>query len=92
MHRIVAPGGILILTLSGRGDFVRLTAREQSRFELGELIVLDASLAGTNMCSAYHPVEYVRREWSDLFKVLRHYPSGAKGSPNQDLYVLERVG
>jgi SAM-dependent methyltransferase len=92
LHRALAPGAILVLTLSGRGDFRRLTAAEQSRFEAGELIVLDAALAGTNMCAVYHPVDYVRREWSDLFALLRHYPSGAKGSPNQDLYVFERVG
>jgi SAM-dependent methyltransferase len=92
LARVVSPGGILVLTMSGRGDFGRLTPAEQSRFEKGELIVIDASLAGTNMCSAYHPLEYVRREWADLFKLLHHYPSGAKGSPNQDLYVFERVG
>jgi SAM-dependent methyltransferase len=92
LHRVLKPGAILALTLSGRGDFGRLTAPEQSRFERGELIVLDGSLAGTNMCGVYHPVEYVRREWSDLFQVLRHYPLGAKGSPNQDLYVFERLG
>jgi SAM-dependent methyltransferase len=91
LHRILKPGAILALTLSGRGDFGRLTVPEQARFEDGELIVLDAALAGTNMCGVYHPVEYVRREWSDLFKLRRHYPSGAKGSPNQDLYVFERL-
>jgi SAM-dependent methyltransferase len=91
LQRVIAPGGILILTLSGRGDLARLTASEQSRFERGDLVVLDALLAGTNMCAVYHPLEYVRREWSDLFTLLSHYPSGAAGSPNQDLYVFKRV-
>jgi SAM-dependent methyltransferase len=92
MHRVLASGGVLVLTLSGRGDFTRLTDAEQSRFENGELIVLDAAYAGTNICGVYHPLEYVQREWADLFSLVRHYPSGAKGSPNQDLYVFERVG
>lgn len=92
MHRVIAPGGILVLTLSGRGDFARLTDAERSRFENGELIVLDAAYAGTNMCGVFHPIQYVRREWGDLFSLLRHYPSGAHGSPNQDLYVFVRVG
>ncbi|MDQ6690282.1 MAG: class I SAM-dependent methyltransferase [Gemmatimonadota bacterium] len=91
LHRVIAPGGLLVLTLSGRGDFGRLTEVERSRFEEGELIVVDAELAGTNMCAVFHPLAYVRREWSDLFSLVRHYPSGAKGSPNQDLYVFERV-
>jgi SAM-dependent methyltransferase len=91
LARVVAPGGVLALTLSGRGDINRLTAAEQSRFESGELIVLDPSLAGTNMCSVYHPPEYARREWADLFTLIRFYPAGAKGTPNQDLYIFERV-
>jgi len=91
LHRVLAPGGILVLTLSGRGDFGRLTDVERSRFENGELIVLDGEFAGTNMCGVFHPLEYVQREWSDLFSLVRHYPSGAKGSPNQDIYVFERV-
>jgi SAM-dependent methyltransferase len=92
LHRVIAAGGLLILTLSGHGDFGRLTAAEQSRFEDGQLIVVDPSLAGTNLCGVYHPIEYVRHQWSDLFTLLRHYPSGAKGSPSQDLYVFERLG
>lgn len=92
LYRVTAPGAVLALTLSGHGDFGRLNSAERSRFEAGELVVLDASLAGTNMCAVYHPIEYVRREWSDLFSLLTHYPSGAKGSPNQDLYLFERVG
>src|ERR1700681_1104319 len=92
LHRVLEPNAILLLTLSGRGDLGRLKAEEQARFGKGEVIVVDAALAGTNMCAVFHPVDYVRREWSDLFSLVRHYPSGAKGSPNQDLYVFERVG
>jgi SAM-dependent methyltransferase len=92
LHRVLASGATLVLTLSGTGDFGRLTDLERSRFENGELIVVDGELAGTNMCGVFHPLEYVQREWGDLFSLLRHYPSGAKGSPNQDLYVFERLG
>lgn len=81
----------MLLTLSGKGDFARLTAAERARFEKNELIVLDPSLAGTNMCGVFHPKTYVEREWGDLFSILRHYPSGALGSPNQDLYVFRRL-
>jgi SAM-dependent methyltransferase len=91
LHRVLAPGGILVLTLSGRGDFTRLTAAERALFEEGNLVVLDAKFAGTNMCAVYHPTEYLTREWSDLFTLRRHYPSGALGSPMQDLIVFERV-
>jgi Methylase involved in ubiquinone/menaquinone biosynthesis len=90
LHRVIRPGGILMLTLSGRGDFHRLLASDRERFDRGELVVLDADFAGTNMCGVYHPPEYVQREWSDLFTLLKHIPEGAKGSPNQDLFIFSR--
>jgi SAM-dependent methyltransferase len=91
MHRIIEPGGILMLTLSGEGDFERLTEAEREVFQRGELVEIDPSFAGTNMCSAYHPEEFVRRNWSDLFKIRNVYKEGALGSPRQDLYVFERL-
>ena len=91
LHRVVRRGGVLMLTLSGEGDFVRLTPAEQNEFEQGRLVVVDAKHPGSNLCGVYHPEEYVRQEWSDLFRLLRRYPQGAAGSPYQDLYVFERI-
>lgn len=90
MHRIIQPGGILMLTLSGEGDFARLTDSDRLLFRKGELVEIDPRYAGTNMCSAYHPEAFVRRHWSDLFRVRKIYKEGALGSPRQDLYVFER--
>lgn len=89
LHRVIRPGGILIVTLSGEGDLHRTTHGEQERFRAGELVVVDANYAGTNMCGVYHP-EFVRTMWAPLFSVRLFVPQGAHGSPNQDLYVLER--
>jgi SAM-dependent methyltransferase len=91
MHRVIEPGGILMLTLSGEGDFARLTQRERELFRKGELVEIDPGYAGTNMCSAYHPEEFVRSNWGDLFQTRKVYKEGALGSPRQDLYVLERL-
>ena len=85
------PKGILLVTLSGEGDLVRTTEDEQSRFNRGELLVLNEELAGTNMCGVYHPKSYVEAHWKSYFRILNFLPQGAKGSPSQDLYVLERV-
>lgn len=91
MHRVLEPGGILILTLSGESELDRLTPSERTRFRNGELVVLDPQYAGTNICAVYHPESFVRRNWSDLFRVRKIYPEGAMGSPRQDLYVFEKL-
>jgi SAM-dependent methyltransferase len=91
LRRVLKPGGILMLTLSGKGDLVRVTGDEQKKFENGELVVVDPKFAGTNICGVYHPESYVRKQWASIFKVLRFIPEGALGCPRQDLYALERV-
>jgi SAM-dependent methyltransferase len=91
LQRVLEPGGILLVTLSGEGDLIRTTPAEQERFRRGQLVVVDESYAGTNMCGAYHPEAYVREKWSRYFRILDFLPEGAKGSPRQDLYVLERL-
>jgi SAM-dependent methyltransferase len=89
--RVIEPGGILMLTLSGEGDFDRMTEEERHRFNRGELVVVDGQYAGTNMCGIYHPPSYAAEKWGDLFRLRRRYPEGAHGSPRQDLYVFERL-
>jgi len=56
LHRVIEPGGVLLLTLSGEGDFERITESEREQFRRGELVVVDADYAGTNMCGVYHPL------------------------------------
>jgi ubiquinone/menaquinone biosynthesis C-methylase UbiE len=90
LHRVLKPEGILFVTLSGQGDLVRTTAGEQERFRSGQLVVLDGKFAGTNMCGVYHPEAYVRKTWSQYFEIVHFIPEGAKGTPRQDLYVLQR--
>lgn len=91
LHRVLRPEGVLLVTLSGEGDLIRTTPEEQDRFNRGELLVLNAELAGTNLCGVYHSKGYVEANWSSYFRILRFIPEGAKGSPRQDLYILERV-
>lgn len=91
IHRVLEPGGILLLTLSGEGDLERVSKKDRERFAKGDLVVLDERYAGTNMCGTYHPEEYVRQRWTDLFVIRHMYPEGAGGSPRQDLYVFEKL-
>ena len=63
-RRVLKPGGYLLFSTLGE-YFVarnRLTDDERRSFESGNLVVLYESSAGTSLCSAYHPAEYVTRE------------------------------
>jgi SAM-dependent methyltransferase len=60
-RRVLKPGGYLLFSTLGE-YFVsrdRLTAEERSSFAGGNLVVLYETSAGTSLCSAYHPPEYV---------------------------------
>jgi SAM-dependent methyltransferase len=91
LHRVLRPHGVLLVTLSGEGDIVRITPDEQKRFFAGELVVIDPTYAGTNLCGVYHPFSFVEKEWSRYFRICRFLPRGAGGTPYQDLYVLEKI-
>lgn len=91
MHRVLEPGGILVVTLLGSAfATTRLSASDMESFEGGELVVRDADFAGSNLCAAYHPAEWVYVHFAPRFRILLHLPDGAGGS-GQDLWVLERL-
>lgn len=89
-RRILRPGGVLIVTLCGTGMLSRLLPEERERFARGELVVVDERYAGTNLCSAYHPDQYVNGAWSAGFRILEKTPH-TTDLPYQDQWTLERI-
>jgi SAM-dependent methyltransferase len=91
LFRIVKPGGHLLITTHGEYYIRRLNEQERRRFLAGDLVVKNnLGAPGTNTCSAYHPVAYVRNHLALDFQVEQFIPSGATGNPMQDLYLLRR--
>jgi hypothetical protein len=90
LRRVLRPGGRLLVTTHGRAYLPRLESDERLRFERGELVVRWADLAGSNLCSAYHPERYVRETLAHGFDLSTIEPEGARGNPTQDLVVLRR--
>jgi SAM-dependent methyltransferase len=88
LRRILRPGGWLLLSTHGEPYLERLDAAEQERFRAGDLVVRWEQVAGTNLCSAFHPESYVRSRLADGFEVVEFSPQGAAGNPHQDLTVL----
>ncbi len=90
LRRVLRPGGLLLVTTHGRSYLPRLTPAERERFERGELVVRWGDVAGTNLCSAYHPEAYLRGTLADGFAFVELEPEGARGNPTQDLVLLRR--
>jgi SAM-dependent methyltransferase len=90
LRRVVRPGGYLLITTHGEHFMALLTAAERDGFLAGRAVVRCSEVAGTNLCVAYHPAAYVRRELASRFEVVEEIPEGARGNPGQDVYLLRR--
>ena len=91
LRRVLRPGGFLLVTTHGRAYAPRLEPDERERFERGELVVRWADVAGTNLCSAYHPEAYLRDTFAQGFEFLQLDAEGARGNPTQDLVLLRKL-
>jgi SAM-dependent methyltransferase len=91
LRRLLRPGGLLIVTTHGDRYRYRLDDEERDAYERGELVVRWESVAGTNLCTAFHPERYVRERLTAGFELLEFAPEGAVGTPDQDLVVLRRT-
>jgi SAM-dependent methyltransferase len=88
LHRVLAPGGYLILTVQGRRFIETQGPDKQAAFHRGELVVVREGLAGSNFCAAFHPERYVRKTLAGSFDVVQIIAGGAQTCGHQDVYLL----
>jgi SAM-dependent methyltransferase len=90
-HRLLRPGGLLVLSVLGEAVRDRLTNAEQERFDRGELVVERPRMSGRNACTAYHPRRYVTER---LLMDFAEVDAFDLGSPDlvvlQDAYIAHR--
>jgi SAM-dependent methyltransferase len=89
-HRILRPGGYLLLSLHGAYFMSRFGESERRQFLAGKLVTRYEYEAGSNLCSVFHPEAYVRNHLVGEFDVVDFIPEGARGNPRQDAWLLQR--
>ena len=90
LHRVLRPGGYLLVTTHGAAYRPQLNENERRAFDEGEVVVRRPSLAGTNLCATFHPETYIRTKLAPQFDLVHFEPEGATGNPHQDLVLLRR--
>ena len=90
LTRILRPGGLLLVSTHGTRYLDRLSPAERESFERGEVVVRYEEVAGTNLCTAFHPPAYVRERLGLGLELVLEAPEGAKGNPHQDLFLFRK--
>lgn len=89
LARVLRPAGFLLFTVHGESRLHQLEPQERERFLSGQLIVKQGEAAGSNLCGAYHPERYVRRNLARGFEVVDFVPSGSRDT-DQDFFLLRK--
>jgi SAM-dependent methyltransferase len=88
LHRILRPGGYLLMTVAGQSLHHHLSTSDAERFDRGELVVHFPRSAGMNMCAVYHPRTYVESLLEGSFALIHAIPAGDGPSYPQDMYLV----
>lgn len=89
LKRILKPGGILLITVHGITRMHQLSKIQQQQFLAGNLIIAGQLFSGTNLCSTYHPEQYVKKVFAKDFELLDFLSGGARDA-NQDMYLFRK--
>ena len=88
--RVLRPDGYFLLSTLGEhyASLDRLTEAERQAFAEGDVVVLYEQSAGTSLCSAYHPPDYVHRKLAADFELVSFRPAGDDG--RHDIHLLQK--
>jgi SAM-dependent methyltransferase len=88
--RMLRPDGRLLFTTHGIGVLAGLLPDERSRFDAGELVVRFDSEAGSNLCNAFQPEQWVREVLAKDLTVDVFRPGGTPSFGDQDVWIVRR--
>jgi SAM-dependent methyltransferase len=90
-RRVLRPGGYLLISTLGEhyASLDRLTSSELESFRNGNVVVLYERSAGTSLCSAYHPPQYVRDRLAAGFDYVSLHEAADAG--RHDLHLIRKA-
>jgi hypothetical protein len=83
-------GGLLLVSTHGARYLDRLSPPEQEAFGRGEVVVRFEEVAGSNLCTTFHPPASVRDRLGADLELVEEVPEGARGNPHQDLFLFRK--
>ncbi len=88
--RALKPEGHLLISTMGEYylSLNRLTESERQTFLGGDVVVLYENSAGTSLCSAYHPPEYVRGKLAAEFDLVSFRAAAVDG--RHDIHLFRK--
>ena len=88
--RVLRPGGHFLFSTLGEYYVSRdrLTDEERRSFDRGNLVVLYERSAGTSLCSAYHPPDFVRHRLAGELEHVTFHPAADDG--RHDIHMLRK--
>lgn len=91
-RRLLAPGGLFVVSVLGATVAPRLGDEERRRFEAGEMVVQRPRMAGRNLCTVYHPRAYVERTLLAGFEDVQTFELGSPDLPIWQTGYIARRG
>jgi SAM-dependent methyltransferase len=88
LHRVLRPGGRLLLSTRGTAWVDHLTSEEREAYRAGDRVDRYAEAVGSNLMGVFHPVDYVRDRMAPGFVLTRTEPVAFAGQ--QDLHILTK--
>ncbi|MFC0604983.1 class I SAM-dependent methyltransferase [Winogradskyella pulchriflava] len=92
LHRVLKPGGIMLLTMQGDNFKVKLSETELNTYSQGKIVVRGNVKEGHRTYSAFHPKPFVETLFKDV-EILDHIiqTSTSKDWVPQDIWIIRKT-
>jgi SAM-dependent methyltransferase len=90
LMRVLEPGGRILFSTHGDATREMMEPNIAERYDRGQLAVRFTGTPGSNLCSAFHPEDWVRRILVRELEVLDLVRGGAPGLGRHDIWTVRK--